>query len=137
MEQIESSETSARKIQTPVIHPKKEYNVQNTAKFLNQESQILFSFSINPTNLTYLYFNMYWYNIVKKKCHITLAFASLQITDKWAKAIELAQAEALWMIEGERWGTELYTTWAGELCNTNVRSACAKRNNCTNPLYRH
>jgi len=31
----------------------KEHNVQNTAKVLNQESQMLFSVSMNPKNLTH------------------------------------------------------------------------------------
>jgi len=37
MEQTECSETSAYKIQTPGIYPKKAYNIQNTAKAWKQK----------------------------------------------------------------------------------------------------
>jgi hypothetical protein len=37
MEQAEGSETSRHKIQTPGITQKIEYNIQDTAKFWNQE----------------------------------------------------------------------------------------------------
>jgi hypothetical protein len=37
MEKTECSETPAHKIQTPGITQKKEYNIQNKTKILNQE----------------------------------------------------------------------------------------------------
>ena len=41
MEQIECSEMSAYKIQTPGNYPKKTHYIQDTAKVLNQENGIL------------------------------------------------------------------------------------------------
>jgi len=37
MEKTECSQTSIHKIQTPGIHPKEKYNIQNTVKVLNQK----------------------------------------------------------------------------------------------------
>jgi len=144
MEQTESSETSTRKIQTPGNQPKERIQHSEQDESLKSRNSNVFSFhkSHKPNIYIYIYiyiyiFQMCWYNIVKKKCRIALFSASLEITEMWAKAIQPAQAETLSMIEGERWGTKPYTTWAGELCNMNVQSACVKRNNCTNALYHH
>jgi hypothetical protein len=41
MEQTECSETSARKLQTPINNPRKAYDIQNTAKVCNQECVML------------------------------------------------------------------------------------------------
>ena len=42
MEQTECSETSAYKLQTPVITQTKAHNIQNTAKAWNQECCLMF-----------------------------------------------------------------------------------------------
>jgi len=46
MEQTECSETSAHTIQMPGITQKKQYNIQNTARLLNQELTALFNMYI-------------------------------------------------------------------------------------------
>jgi len=50
LEQTECSETPARKIQTPGIHPKKEYNIHNTADAL------IYSFRRVMNVVFFLYF---------------------------------------------------------------------------------